>query len=78
MSKGSWRRPAAIPRHEVEKKFDELFPPKPLPHGSIPLPEGEVRYNGGVRCSVLRGPCSCGAWHGGEETLAPEGTHTEG
>lgn len=22
-----------------------------------------VGYNGGVKCDVTKGPCSCGAWH---------------
>lgn len=25
--------------------------------------QGPVRYNGGIRCDVSRGPCACGAWH---------------
>jgi hypothetical protein len=28
------------------------------------LPPSEVRYNGGQRCDMRVGPCSCGAWHG--------------
>ena len=32
-----------------------------------PLPEGVRRTNGGQRCDMMIGPCSCGATH----TLAP-------
>jgi hypothetical protein len=33
----------------------------------IPLPPGEHRSNAGQECDMLRGPCSCGAWHDGTE-----------
>lgn len=33
-----------------------------LPLASIP--KGMVLKNGGARCDMLLGPCSCGAWHG--------------
>ncbi len=25
--------------------------------------EGRYGHNGGMGCDVLKGPCSCGAWH---------------
>jgi hypothetical protein len=28
-----------------------------------PLKPEDARYNGGQRCDMLSGPCSCGAWH---------------
>jgi len=31
------------------------------------MPERLVLYNGGTKCDVLIGPCSCGAWHDLEE-----------
>ena len=30
----------------------------------VGIPDGMVLHNGGVRCDMLFGPCSCGAWHG--------------
>lgn len=24
-----------------------------------------IGYNGGQKCDVMKGPCSCGAWHQG-------------
>ena len=30
---------------------------------AAPLKPEDVRYNGGQRCDMLSGPCSCGAWH---------------
>jgi hypothetical protein len=28
------------------------------------IPDSEApRFNGGVRCDVVKGPCACGAWH---------------
>lgn len=35
----------------------------------IPLPPNAVRFNGGVRCDMLLGPCACGATH----TVEPDG-----
>ncbi len=32
-----------------------------------------VGYNGGVKCDVTEGPCSCGAWH--PESKAPPPWH---
>ena len=29
----------------------------------VELHEGSYGSNGGVRCDVSEGPCSCGAWH---------------
>lgn len=38
------------------------------PGDMVPMPEGRVRYNGsGTPCDMLKGPCSCGAWHTGDE-----------
>ncbi len=31
--------------------------------GWVLLPEDVVRYNGGQRCDMEKGPCACGAWH---------------
>ena len=28
------------------------------------IPDNIILKNGGVRCDMLFGPCSCGAWHG--------------
>jgi hypothetical protein len=28
-----------------------------------PLADGDIRRNGGARCDMKIGPCSCGAWH---------------
>lgn len=30
----------------------------------VGMPNGIIMQNGGVRCDMLFGPCSCGAWHG--------------
>jgi len=34
-------------------------------NGCVPWPDGwtDCHYNGGERCDMLVGPCSCGAWH---------------
>lgn len=64
MSKGSWRRPAAIPRSEVEARFEAVFPSRKAPAGSIKRPPClPPRESGGVRCDSIKGPCACGAWH---------------
>lgn len=31
--------------------------------GICGLPQGIILRNGGSRCDLLFGPCSCGAWH---------------
>lgn len=52
-----------------DRVFGDADAPKPIPEGAvIPMPEGRVRYNGsGTPCDMLKGPCSCGAWHTGDE-----------
>lgn len=46
---------------------DVSEPPRRLRRGRrgvIPLKDTDPpRYNGGIRCDMLVGPCSCGAWH---------------
>lgn len=33
-------------------------------NGLIPMPPGEIHYNGGYDpCDMKVGPCTCGAWH---------------
>lgn len=42
----------------------------------VPLPDCVVRFNGGARCDMEQGPCSCGATHDSGATT--EGTLTDG
>jgi hypothetical protein len=29
----------------------------------VSLKSDDIRYNGGEKCDMKKGPCSCGAWH---------------
>ena len=50
-----------------ERSFDELVEMVRTPEGALDLSALDklpaVGYNGGVKCDVTKGPCSCGAWH---------------
>ena len=56
------------PRLEIGDDFASVVRYSATPEGAIDLSkmqelEGRYGYNGGQPCDVLRGPCSCGAWH---------------
>lgn len=39
---------------------------------AIPLKPKDSRYNGGQKCDMAEGPCSCGAWHENLKKLKKE------
>ncbi len=56
------------PRLAIGDDFASVVRYAATPEGAIDLSkmqelEGRFGYNGGQPCDVLRGPCSCGAWH---------------
>ena len=56
------------PEPEVGDSFDDVLAHAQDENGAIDLRkmeklEGRFGTNGGQRCDVRRGPCSCGAWH---------------
>jgi hypothetical protein len=77
-----WLRGATIPAlHGYLTKWRDLLArydaSKAIPQSGdahVPLAPGVVRYNGGTRCDMERGPCSCGAWHSPQSGTVKEGT----
>lgn len=63
--KWTWDTGSEEDRKEFER-LDEAVK-NPAPDGAIDLSLFDsapaVGYNGGVKCDVTSGPCSCGAWH---------------
>ena len=51
----------------LERSFEDLVALATTEDGAIDLSvfanAPAVGYNGGVKCDVTSGPCSCGAWH---------------
>lgn len=51
----------------LERTFDDLIEMSTTPEGTIDISTLDnapaVGYNGGLKCDVTSGPCSCGAWH---------------
>lgn len=51
----------------LDRSFEELVASATTEDGAIDLAALDdapaVGYNGGVKCDVTSGPCSCGAWH---------------
>jgi hypothetical protein len=54
-----------------ERTFNEVVAHAMDEHGVLDLSALDnlppVGYNGGVKCDVTEGPCSCGAWHHRED-----------
>jgi len=63
--KWTWETGSDADREEFER-LDKIAK-NPPPEGAIDLSLFDsapaVGYNGGLKCDVTSGPCSCGAWH---------------
>lgn len=56
------------PQLDIGSDFASVIRYATTPEGTIDLRkieelEGRYGYNGGRGCDVMKGPCSCGAWH---------------